>query len=122
MIANNLLQDVIDNILHNAVKHNNSPVIKITVIISKLIEDNINYIKLQFIDNGLGIPDTQKTTIFKGGALETNSFYRLGLGLSLVKRLVESYDGRIWVEDRVEGDYAKGSKFNLLIKEYTNSF
>ncbi|NVM17509.1 MAG: PAS domain-containing sensor histidine kinase [Candidatus Lokiarchaeota archaeon] len=122
VIANNLLQDVIDNILHNAVKHNNNPIIKITVIISKLIKNNIKYIKLEFIDNGLGISDTHKTTIFKRGALETSSFYRLGLGLSLVKRLVESYDGSIWVEDRIEGDYTKGSKFNLLIKEYTNSF
>jgi len=122
VIANNLLQDVIDNILHNAVKHNNNPIIEITVNISKLIEDNIKYIKLEFIDNGLGISDMYKTTIFKRGALESTSIYRLGLGLSLVKRLVESYDGRIWVEDRIERDYKKGSKFNLLIKEYTNSF
>ena len=122
MIANNLLQDVIDNILHNAVKHNHNPNINIAVIISKLIQDDIKYIKLEFIDNGLGISEAQKTTIFKRGALEPSSFYRLGLGLSLVKRLVESYDGRIWVEDRVEGDYTKGSKFNLLIKEFTKSF
>lgn len=98
-------------------KHNNNPIIKITVISSKLIKNNIKYIKLEPIDNGLGISDTHKTTIFERGALETSSFYRLGLGLSLVKRLVESYDGRIWVKDRIEGDYTKGSKFNLLIKE-----
>ncbi len=35
--------------------------------------------------------------------------------------LVESYDGKIWVEDRVEGDHTKGSKFILLIKEFTSS-
>ena len=45
--------------------------------------------------------------MFQRCALETSSFYRLGLGLSLVKMLVESYDGKIWVEDRVEGDHTK---------------
>ena len=122
VVANNLLKDVVDNILHNAVKHNKSPIIKIVVRISKVIQNNIKYIKLEFIDNGLGIADTYKTIIFQRGALDTTSFYRIGLGLSLVKRLVESYDGKIWVEDHIKGDHTKGSKFILLIKEFTTSF
>ena len=121
VVANNLLQDVIDNILHNAVKHNNNPIIKIAVNISKVIQDEIKYIKLEFTDNGIGISDAQKNTIFQRGALDPRNLYRLGLGLSLVKRLVESYDGKIWVEDRVERDHTKGSKFILMIKEFTNS-
>ena len=122
VIANNHLQDVIDNILHNAVKHNKSPIIKITVTLSKLIQSDVNYVKLEFKDNGMGITDAQKAIIFQRGALDTTSFYRLGLGLSLVKKLVESYDGKIWVEDHVKGDHTKGSKFILLIKEFTNSY
>jgi signal transduction histidine kinase len=104
------------------VKHNKSPIIKISVFISKVIQNDINYVKLEFLDNGLGITDAQKTSVFQRGALDTTSFYRLGLGLSLVKRLVESYDGKIWVEDHVKGDHTKGSKFILLIKEFTTSF
>jgi PAS domain S-box-containing protein len=122
VIANNLLQDVVDNILHNAVKHNDNLIIKIEVKILKLIQENNQYVKIEFIDNGLGISDAYKASIFQRGALDTTSFYRLGLGLSLVKRLVESYDGRIWVEDHIEKDYIKGSKFVLLIKEFTKSF
>ena len=76
---------------------------------------------MEFIDNGLGILDAQKEIIFQRGALDYTSFYRLGLGWSLVKRLVESYEGKIWVEDRIKGDYTKGSKFILLLKEYTNT-
>ncbi len=121
VVANSLLQDAFDNILHNAVKHNNNSIIEISINTSKVIQDNIKYIKLEFIDNGLGISDAYKTTIFQRGGLDTSSFYRLGLGLSLVKRLVESYDGKIWVEDRVEGDYTKGSRFILMIKEFINS-
>jgi len=34
-----------------------------------------------------------------------------------VKKIIESYDGEIWVEDRVKGDHLKGSNFILLIPE-----
>ena len=115
--ANILLQDVLENIFHNAVKHNKNSIIKIQVNILKEVQDNINYIRLEFIDNGLGIPDAQKLTIFQRGTLESSSFNRLGLGLSLVKKIVESYHGKIWVEDKVKGDHTKGSKFIIMIKE-----
>jgi len=115
--ANSLLQDVLENILHNAVKHNRNSMIEIQVKILKEVQNKINYIRLEFIDNGLGIPDAQKLTIFQRGTLEASSFNRIGIGLSLVKKLVESYQGRIWVEDKVKGDHSKGSKFILIIKE-----
>jgi signal transduction histidine kinase len=115
--ANSLLQDVLENILHNAVQHNKNSIIEIQVNILKEVQDKNNYIRLEFIDNGLGIPDAQKLTIFQKGTLESSSFNRLGLGLSLVKKLVESYHGKIWVEDRVKENHKKGSKFIILIKE-----
>jgi len=115
--ANSLLQDVLENILHNAVKHNLNSIIEIQVNVLKEVQDKINYIRLEFIDNGLGIPDAQKLTIFQRGTLESSSFNRLGLGLSLVKKLIETYQGKIWVEDKVKGNHTKGSKFIILIKE-----
>jgi len=41
----------------------------------------------------------------------------MGLGLSLVVKIVDSYNGKIWVEDKIEGDYTKGSNFIILIPE-----
>jgi signal transduction histidine kinase len=38
-----------------------------------------------------------------------------GLGLFLVKSLVESYLGRVWVEDRVPGDHTKGTRCVVLL-------
>ena len=38
-----------------------------------------------------------------------------GLGLSVVGALCERYGGKVWVEDRVEGDCTKGSMFNVIL-------
>ena len=109
--------DVFQNIIYNAVKHNKNSPVNIDVIVNSEIIEGKSYIKLQFVDNGLGIPDPQKTTIFQRGTVESRSFDRLGLGLSLVKKLIETYNGQIWVEDKVKGDPTKGSNFIILIEQ-----
>ncbi len=39
----------------------------------------------------------------------------MGLGLYLVRSLVESYHGKVWVEDRIQGDHTKGSRFVVTL-------
>jgi signal transduction histidine kinase len=39
----------------------------------------------------------------------------MGIGLSLVAKLIRLYDGEIWIENRKKGDYTQGSNFVLLI-------
>jgi signal transduction histidine kinase len=34
-----------------------------------------------------------------------------------VKNIIEKYNGKIWVEDKIQGDYIKGSNFVMLIPE-----
>ena len=41
----------------------------------------------------------------------------MGVGLSLVKKIIKKYNGKIWVEDKVKGDYTQGSNFIILIPE-----
>jgi PAS domain S-box-containing protein len=114
--ANELLLDVFQNIMYNAVKHNSSRIVDIDVIITQDENEQTPHIQIQFVDNGLGVPDAQKTIIFQRGNVESKSFNRLGLGLSLVKKLIETYNGQIWIEDKVKGDHTKGSNFIILIK------
>ena len=39
----------------------------------------------------------------------------LGFGLSLVKKIIEHYNGKIWVEDKMKGEQNRGSNFIFLI-------
>ena len=63
--ANELLLNVFENILINAVKYNENSVVEINVKISKHVYRNINYLKIEIKDNGTGIPDDRKQVIFE---------------------------------------------------------
>lgn len=119
--AGDFLKDVFENILINAIKHNNHKIIKVKIKISQEIQnEHRKYIKFCFIDNARGIEASQKKLIFLRDHKKiqgTKNTFGLGLGLTLVKRIVDYYEGQIWVEDKVPGDYTKGSKFKILIPE-----
>lgn len=111
--ANNLISDVFENILDNAVKYNRAEKVEVEVS-HKLSEDTKNW-RIEFEDNGPGIPDDMKGKIFKQCERRDKNVYGLGLGLTLAEKIVEGYGGKIWVEDRVEGDYTRGSRFVALL-------
>ena len=113
--SNELLLNVFESILINAAEHNDKPFVSIQIKISEEKKDNEQYYKIEFFDNGMGIPDDMKEDIFLKGYKQDESFSGMGLGLYLVKRIVESFKGHIWVEDRIKGEYNKGSKFILLM-------
>ena len=115
--ANELLEDLFENILANAIKYNENPTVEILVNISKEKKESINYLKMEFIDNGIGINDFRKSLVFQRGYSKGTSVQGMGLGLSLVNKIIETYNGKIWVEDRVKGDHTKGSNFIILIPE-----
>jgi len=75
------------------------------------------YLKIEFIDNGRGIPDARKETIFQRVSNQQRSTSGMGLGLSLVKFIIDSYNGDILVKDKVRGNYTKGSNFIVFVPE-----
>ncbi|KKK62445.1 hypothetical protein LCGC14_3004250, partial [marine sediment metagenome] len=115
--ANALLLDVYENIMINAVKYNENPIIEILIRISKLKENDIDYIKFEFVDNGIGISDSIKEGIFNGTTKREDRSKGMGLGLILVRRIIQSFNGKIWVEDNAKGDPSKGSNFIIQLLE-----
>ncbi|MFX1584764.1 MAG: PAS domain S-box protein [Promethearchaeota archaeon] len=117
VLSNDLLLDVFENILINSVLYNKNESIKIEINISRLKENEKSYIKLEFKDNGIGINDNRKRLIFMENYKKRTGSKGMGLGLSLVAKLLDLCQGKIWVEDRVKGDYTQGSNFVILIPE-----
>lgn len=110
--ANEFLVDVFENLINNSIMHNENDQIEININIMKCEGDGKNYVKMEFIDNASGIPDDKKEFIFSDAPKE-NAIR--GIGLSLVTKIIDSYKGKIWVENRLPEDYEKGSKFILLL-------
>lgn len=117
ILANDLLEDVFDNIMINAVKYNENLSVEIIIRICKKKTEGKNHIKIEFLDNGIGINDDRKKEIFQRAFVKDRSTHGMGLGLSLVKRIIEIYNGKIWVEDRVKEANIIGSNFVILIPE-----
>ncbi len=114
VIANELLTDVFSNLIGNAIKHSNDPVV-ISIIVGKAYEHGREYYKIIVEDDGPGIPDEMKGRLFSRLTRGRTKAVGSGLGLYLVRRLVEDYQGRVWVEDRVAGDYSKGARFVVML-------
>jgi len=115
--TNDLLLDVFENILINAAKFNNNSKIYIFIKVLRVQHQGMNYIRLEFMDNGIGISDTKKNLIFQKKVKKDLNIKGMGIGLSLVKKIIDGYNGKIWVEYKVKGDCSKGSNFILLIPE-----
>jgi signal transduction histidine kinase len=99
-VINNLLLNSID-----AMKENSEKIIDISW------SKNGNFVNLRFHDNGVGIPHELQDSIFN--AFRSYGKEKgIGLGLAMVKRIVEMYDGLI----SVESDPPNGTTFDLKLK------
>ncbi len=108
--GNSMLLEVFNNILTNAVKFDRNHEVHIEINIT---EDEEFY-RIEFKDHGPGIKDNMKTMVFDRNIRTDDEIWGTGLGLTLVKQIVESHDGDIWVEDRIEGK-REGSNFILTL-------
>lgn len=100
-----------NNLISNAVKYNVHDLVEI-----KIYQSSQNPRLLQFEDNGIGIAPEHRHHIFNFGSILSNKGDKIssGVGLALIKRLVEKYDGgKIWVDSKQQS----GSVFNVLFGE-----
>jgi PAS domain S-box-containing protein len=116
VVANNLVRDVFSNLISNSIKHSDDvrPLI-INISIEPFEENGRKCYKAMVEDNGPGIPDELKGKIFRKFQRGKTRASGKGLGLFLVNTLVTDFGGKVWVEDRVQGDYTKGARFVVTL-------
>ncbi len=107
MVNRSLIEWVVENIAKNAVDAmDGSGEIIFTI---KQVEDQV---QIDITDNGKGIPSTKLKTVFQPGY--TTKTRGWGLGLSLVKRIVEDFHkGKVYV---VKSEVNVGTTFRILLK------
>jgi PAS domain S-box-containing protein len=107
------LHQVFFNIIHNSMSFDERDVVEIEVNAEHI--ENLKMVRLEFIDNGPGVPDTAKEFIFRRTGSPDEQIVGRGLGLTLVDQIMRSLGGGIRVEDRVPGDHTKGAKFIMML-------
>jgi signal transduction histidine kinase len=100
------VQQVIDNILVNAIKFSpDGGTIQLTLV------DEPDQIMVQIADQGIGLPADKVERIFERfyqvDGTSRRRFGGAGIGLAIVKRIIDAHNGKIWVESEVN----QGSTF-----------
>ena len=109
------MERIMLNILSNAIKYN-----KPNGNIDVIVKDRKEKVYIDVIDSGIGIPKDRINTIFdrfermenKNAVIKEGS----GIGLSIVKKLVDALDGEINIESEVD----KGTTVRLIFKKSKN--
>ena len=123
VVADGFLDEVVYNLLTNSVKYDEHDEVAIDVDAKAVEVEGKSYFHVKFMDRGCGIPDDLKDKVFSKDFRKISRSERpgpakakgAGMGLSIVKSLIERYRGRIWIENRVYDDYTRGSVFNILL-------
>jgi PAS domain S-box-containing protein len=102
-------QQLFQNLIGNAIKFNN----KENGIINIDVEDFNSFYKFSIKDNGIGIQKRHFENIFKIFQSLKKAKNSSGIGLSIVKKIVDIYKGEVWLESEIE----IGTTFYFTIKK-----
>jgi signal transduction histidine kinase len=107
------LYSIVRNLLSNAIKYR-SPHRNLVVSITSDRQDD--FVVLRVADNGIGI-NLQKhgKDLFNPFSRFTSQAYGKGLGLHLVRNMIEKNGGKIIVESRVDA----GTTFIVLLRDFS---
>ncbi|HTA61760.1 MAG TPA: ATP-binding protein [Bacteroidia bacterium] len=105
------MMQVFANLIGNAVKHSDKTKVEITVGCTEQVDDWLFYVK----DNGPGIDAEFQGKVFQiFQTLKTkDEMNSTGIGLSVVKKIVDNMGGKIWIESKAN----EGSTFFFTIKK-----
>ena len=117
IIANELLSEVFLNIFTNAIKFTPETLVTINIVIDKIIKDQ-EFVRVRITDFGQGIPPEVRELLFDRRALIKYGWKpkkgSTGLGMTIIKSLVDFFGGNISYQNRVEDEWTKGTTIILL--------
>ncbi|MGK0324980.1 MAG: signal transduction histidine kinase/CheY-like chemotaxis protein [Polaribacter sp.] len=106
---------VINNLVSNAIKFTDNGSVTLIIKEKKRIKDNIT-LHIEVKDTGIGIPKNKRKTIWKAFTQVSNTTNRMyggsGLGLPIVKSILEAMKARVIINS-IKG---KGSRFHFNLK------
>lgn len=106
IFSRNNLRSILYNLLRNSIKYK-KPESPLEIIISTVKQESD--VLLQVKDNGIGIAKEHQEDIFKKATRVSHSIEGTGMGLFIIKRMIESKGGRI----EVESELGKGAIFSV---------
>lgn len=108
------LNQILINLIGNAVKFTNSGSISVRCT-AELMQRSVCWVRIEVVDTGVGIHQEKLNTIFESfsqaDASVTRRYGGTGLGLTIVRQLVELQNGKITVESKEH----RGSTFRVII-------
>ena len=108
------LKRVINNIVNNSMKYMDKEKAKINL----RVKDVGDFVQVELEDNGKGIATKDLTNIFerfyRTDASRNSSKGGSGIGLSIVKKIIEEHGGKIWATSR-EGT---GTTMYFVLRKY----
>lgn len=106
-----LLDHAIGNVLSNAVKYSESDT-KVTI---QVIEKENEMLEISIIDEGIGIPEEDIDKVFDSfyRSYNTGTIEGTGLGMSIVKKSIESLNGSIEIESKLD----VGTKIKFIVPQ-----
>ncbi len=108
------LTRVMNNIIGNSVKYMD----KLKKEIQIRVKDVGDFIQVEIEDNGKGIPTKELVTVFdrfyRTDASRNSAQGGSGIGLSIVKKIIEDHGGRIWANSKL----GEGTTMCFVIRKY----
>ncbi len=106
------VERVFANLIQNAIKYRSDADPRISIRATELGHQ----VRIDIQDNGMGVPEHLRERIFdpleRGDARDQAGH---GLGLAIIRRIVETHQGRVWCQPAPDG----GSVFSFTLNRFT---
>jgi signal transduction histidine kinase len=121
VLGGRVAEEIVTEVFDNAIKHSGTELVELEVnVMPAESEPAGGYWTIEIIDHGQGIPDHTKMALDVSSRDPKKRWVRgVASGLSVMALVAERMGGRISVEDRVPGDYTKGTKVTVTLPRAT---